>query len=83
MSELALLNDFPLGWHKKVNKLSGEIEDTRKCFQVGDLSALFSLHYKHTLRYNYLSLKAEINGIPIPKDEQDNLYVPLSERGYN
>ena len=81
-SELSLAKTIPNGWFKKVNKLSGEIEDTRKIFLSGDLSALFSLHYKNKLRYNYLSLKPEIEGVPLAEDEIENLYVALSERGY-
>jgi len=81
-SELALKSFIPLGWFKKVNKLTGEIEDTRKCFQAGDLSALFSISYEKKLRYNYLSLKPEIDGVPLADDERENLYVALSEHGY-
>ncbi len=81
-SELALKSFIPLGWFKKVNKLTGEIEDTRKCFQAGDLSALFSIHYKEKLRYNYLILKPEVDGVPVADDDRENLYVALSELGY-
>ena len=82
-SELAILKTIPSGWFKKVNKYTGEIEDTRKNFQSGDLSALFSIHYQNRLRFNYLSLKSEIDGEPLADDVIENMYVWLSERGYS
>ena len=81
-TNLSIRETIPNGWFKKVNKSTGEIEDTRKCFLAGDLSALLSIHYENKLRYNYLSLKPEVNGVPLADDEIENLYVALSERGY-
>ena len=82
-SELAILKTIPSGWFKKINKSTGEIEDTRKSFQAGDLSCLLTQHYGKELRFNYLSLKSELNGEPLSEDVIENMYVWLSERGYS
>ena len=82
-SEIELLKAIPSGWYKKVNKYTSEIEDTRKVFQAGDLSSLFTITYQKNLRFNYLNLKAEVNGEPLADDVIENLYVALSERGYS
>ena len=82
-SELAILKTIPSGWFKKINKSTGEIEDTRKSFQAGDLSCLLTQHYGKELRFNYLSLKSELNGEPLSEDVIEKMYVWLSERGYS
>ena len=84
MSELSLLKNFSDGWFTKTVKENGsETEiNCRISLEAGDLSQLLGDHYEKQLKYNYLSLEPEINGVPITADEIENYYVYLSERGY-
>ena len=84
LSELSLLKNFSDGWFTKTVKENGsETEiNCRISLEAGDLSQLLGDHYEKQLKYNYLSLEPEINGVPITADEIENYYVYLSERGY-
>ena len=78
MTDLVKLTDLDDGWIQ--NNRTGEVKPTS--LPVGLwVKALKKLGNK--LRFNLITLKPELNGIPFQPDDMDTLYCHLGEFGYS
>ena len=78
MTDLVKLTDLDDGWIK--DNRTGEVKPTS--LPVGLwVKALKKLGNK--LRFNLITLKPELNGIPFQPDDMDTLYCHLGEFGYS
>ena len=78
MTDLVKLTDLDDGWIQ--NNRTGEVKPT--LLPVGLwVKALKKLGNK--LRFNLITLKPELNGIPFQPDDMDTLYCHLGEFGYS
>ena len=82
MSKLTeLIKAYESGW-KAVTR-NGEVKQVTSKLYVGQWSARIKQDLNSRLKYNDLTMLAEIDGQPIKGEELENIYIELNERGWD
>lgn len=67
------LDKLPEGWKPR---------NRRSLLKVGDVTGLLLKTFGGSWRFNQLTMRIELNGVPLPPQEVDLLYVQLSLKGW-
>ena len=82
MSKLTeLIKAYESGW-KAVTR-NGEVKQVTSKLYVGQWSARIKQDLNSRLKFNDLTMLAEIDGQPIKGEELENIYIELNERGWD
>ncbi len=82
MSKLTeLIKAYDSGWVSVTR--NGKVKQVTSKLYVGQWSARIKQDLNSRLKYNDLTMLAEIDGQPITGEELENIYIELNERGWD